>query len=314
MSIDMNTLIGQMIMFFVILGCGFIGAKLGLLKAEVIHGLSSLLMSVVCPLMLIAVFPSAVQEENAWDIAKSVIPYALITYPLLTGAGFLTGTLLHFRGDKRKIFTAQCLFGNMAFFGLPLVKEIFDPVAVVAFSFCIVIDNLFLWTEGVLLTSKSERGQKLSLKLVIKKLSNPVIVGVLIGLVLMILKVPSDLLILRSFDTIGSCAKPLALLYIGGTIALMESGSLKKAWPVVFVIIIKLIVMPVVIFRVMTWLGVNDLARNIWTLIIALPSMASIPIMAESFGSTEADYAAQGVFIITLASLVTIPLVVMLCR
>ena len=196
----------------------------------------------------------------------------------------------------------------MAFFGLPLVKEIFDPVAVVAFSFCVVIDNLFLWTEGVLLTSKSEGGQELSLKLIIKKLSNPVIVGVLIGLVLMILKVPSDLLILRSFDTIGSCAKPLALLYIGGTIALMESGSLKKAWPVVFVIIIKLI------FRVMTWLGVNDLARNIWTLIIALPSMASIPIMAESFGSTEADYAAQGVFIITLASLVTIPLVVMLCR
>ena len=72
--------------------------------------------------------------------------------------------------------------------------------------------------------------------------------------------------------------------------------------------------MPVVIFRVMTCLGVNDLARNIWTLIIALPSMASIPIMAESFGSTEVDYAAQGVFIITLASLVTIPLVVMLCR
>ena len=104
MSIDMNTLISQMIMFFVILGCGFIGAKLGLLKAEVIHGLSSLLMGVICPLMLIAVFPSAVQEENAWDIAKSVIPYALITYPLLTGAGFLTGTLLHFREDKRKIF------------------------------------------------------------------------------------------------------------------------------------------------------------------------------------------------------------------
>lgn len=40
----MNTLISQMIMFFVILGCGFVGAKLGLLKAEVIHGLSSLLM------------------------------------------------------------------------------------------------------------------------------------------------------------------------------------------------------------------------------------------------------------------------------
>ena len=91
MSIDMNTLISQMIMFFVILGCGFIGAKLGLLKAEVIHGLSSLLMGVICPLMLIAVFPSAVQEENAWDIAKSDyisaayrswIPYRnVITFP-----------------------------------------------------------------------------------------------------------------------------------------------------------------------------------------------------------------------------------------
>ena len=62
MSIDMNTLISQMIMFFVILGCGFIGAKLGLLKAEVIHGLSSLLMGVICPLMLIAVFGNSVQN------------------------------------------------------------------------------------------------------------------------------------------------------------------------------------------------------------------------------------------------------------
>ena len=84
MSIDMNTLISQMIMFFVILGCGFVGAKLGLLKAEVIHGLSSLLMGVICPLMLIAVFPSAVQEENAWDIAKSVIPIFLTRISFIT--------------------------------------------------------------------------------------------------------------------------------------------------------------------------------------------------------------------------------------
>ena len=84
MSIDMNTLISQMIMFFVILGCGFIGAKLGLLKAEVIPGLISLLMVVICPLMLIAVFPSAVQEENAWDIAKSVIPIFLTRISFIT--------------------------------------------------------------------------------------------------------------------------------------------------------------------------------------------------------------------------------------
>ena len=187
MSIDMNTLISQMIMFLSFSDVdlqeqnqAFESRSHSWVKQSA-HG-RCLSVDADCSI------PSAVQEENAWDIAKSVIPYALITYPLLTGAGFLTGTLLHFRGDKRKIFTAQCLFGNMAFFGLPLVKEIFDPVAVVAFSFCIVIDNLFLWTEGVLLTSKSERGQKLSLKLVIKKLSNPVIVGVLIGLVLMILK------------------------------------------------------------------------------------------------------------------------------
>ena len=38
MSIDMNTLISQMIMFFVILGCGFIGAKLGLLKPKSFMG------------------------------------------------------------------------------------------------------------------------------------------------------------------------------------------------------------------------------------------------------------------------------------
>lgn len=313
MSIDMKILTDQMIMFFIILGCGFLGAKLKLLTAELLHGLSSLLMGVVCPLMIIAVFPSAVQGENAGEIAMAVIPYALIMYPVLTGMGMLIGTLLRFKGDKRKIFTAQCLFGNMAFFGLPLVKEIFPPIAVVAYSFCIVVDNLFLWTEGVILTSKSENGQKPTLKLLLKKLSNPVMAGVLIGLVLMAIKVPSDALVLQSFETIGNCAKPIALLYIGGTIAGMKPGALKKAWPTAFVILFKMIVMPITVYYSMKYLGVNELARNIWTLILALPSMASIPIMAEGFGSTEAEYAAQGVFVITLSSLVTIPLVVSLC-
>lgn len=308
----MNILIEQMIIFFIIMCCGFVGAKIRLLTPEILKAISELIISLICPMMVLCIYPSAVQGGNAGEIALSVMPMCALMYAGLSVFSFLLATILGFRGDKKKIFMAQSLFGNLGFFGLPLVNEIFDATGRMAFSFCIVIDSLFLWTEGVILTSGEDGNQKISVRMMLKKMANPVTVGVIVGLILMAFKVSPNSLMLRSFDSIGSCAKSLALIYIGGTIAGMEIGSLKKAWPTLFVVLLKMVIMPVVAFRLMTYFGINKTATEALVLVLALPSMASLPVMARNFGSSESDYAAQGVFIITLLSLVTIPLVVML--
>lgn len=314
MRVDMGILIEQMLMFFLILGCGFVGAKVKLLTPEIIQTLSRLIMVLICPMMVLCAFPPAVQYDNAGIVAVSVMPVYAVIYVVLTILSYFLATVLKLRGDKRKIFMSHCLFGNLGFFGLPLVKEIFDPVGVIAFSFCMLVDNLFVWTEGVILTSGTGEEEKPSVKLLLRKLLNPVMVGLVAGLILMAFKVSPDSLVLQSFESIGSCAKPLALIYIGGTIGHMKFGEIKKAWPSIFVIAAKLVIVPIAAYRILSYVGLNQTALEAIVLVLSLPSMASISVMAENFGSAESEYAAQGVFIVTLASLITIPLVMSVCR
>lgn len=314
MRIDMGILIEQMLMFFIILGCGFAGAKVKLLTPEIVQTLSRLIMVIICPMMVLCAFPPAVQYDNAGIVALSVMPVYAVFYVVMTALSYLLATVLKLRSDKRKIFMSHCLFGNVGFFGLPLVKEVFDPVGVIAFSFCLLVDNLFVWTEGVVLTSGTGGDEKPSLKLLLKNLVNPVMVGLVVGLILMALKVSPDNLVLKSFESIGNCAKPLALIYIGGTIGYMKLGEIKKAWPSIFVIMVKLVIVPILAYKILSYLGLNQTALEAIVMMLCMPSMASISVMAENFGSTESEYAAQGVFIVTLASLITIPFVMSMCR
>ncbi|MGN0422812.1 MAG: AEC family transporter [Lachnospiraceae bacterium] len=312
MEVDMNILTEQMMIFFVIMCCGFIGVKINLINKEMLQSISKLIMRLVCPMMVLCIYPTAINGVETGRTALKIMPLCAIMYVLLAGFSFLLATLLGMRGDKRKIFMAQCQFGNLGFFGLPLVKEIFDISGNVAFSFCIIVDSLFIWTEGVILTSGSGEKKRMTAKELIGKMANPVTAGLITGLILMLFRVSPDSIVLRSFDTIGSCSKSLALIYIGGTIATMNLGSLKKAWPTVFVVVLKMVIMPVMACKIMRYLGIDKTILQTLVLVLALPSMANLPVMAENFGSSESEYAAQGVFIITLLSLLTIPLVVFL--
>ena len=314
MSINMNILIDQMIMFFIMLGCGFIFTKGGILSKEAHQAISKIIVNLACPMMVVSIFASAGQMGSIGEIIVQLAPYQSAAYVVLTIVGWGMASLLRLKGDKRKIFVAQCMFSNIGYFGLPLAQELFDPIGNLAFSFWIIIENLFLWTEGVFFLSGSEGKNKLSLGFIVKKMINPISVAVIVGIVFMLIGIPADNLMMQSFECIGDCAKPMALVYIGGTIANMDLKSVKKAWPAVFVIGVKLILIPLVAFRILAFVDIQTSIKEVIVFALTLPAFASMPAVAESMGSTETEYASQGVFIITLASLVTIPFVMSLCK
>ena len=314
MSINMHILIEQMIMFFIMLGCGFVFSKVNLITKEVLQAISKIIVNLACPMMVVSIFASAAEMGNVGKVIVQLAPLQSLVYVILTILGWVMATLLRLRGDKRKIVVAQCMFSNIGYFGLPLAQELFDPLGQLVFSFWIIIENLFLWTEGVFFLSGSNGKKNLSIRFFIKKMINPISVAVIIGILFMIIGIPSDHLMLRSFGCIGDCAKPLALVYIGGTIAHMDMKSIEKAWPVVFVIGVKMMIVPLAAFKLLSLFNVQTAIKEVIVFALTLPAFASMPAVAESMGSTETEYASQGVFMITLASLVTIPLVMSLCR
>lgn len=316
MTIDMQTLESQMISFLLLLGAGFLFFKLRLVTKAMLDHLSKLLMTVVLPIMITTTLPGAAGDDTA-DMFVPMVLGGFCLFGLLALGGLIGSFILRLRGDQRRIHIGESMFGNLGFFGIPLASELFGAPGTLALSLYAIADNVLLWTVGVFLSSHS--GSKdakvhISLRQSLRKLVNPATIAVAIGLILLVLRVPADNIVLKSLSMIGSCAKPLALFYIGATIAGMNLKDMLPFWPAFGIVAIKMIATPLVLHYVLTTVfsGLPIMAVQCMTLIACLPSMATLPIMAKENGSQAHEYAAGAVIITTVCSVFTIPLVMLL--
>jgi hypothetical protein len=73
-------------------------------------------------------------------------------------------------------------------------------------------------------------------------------------------------------------------------------------------VIVKMIAFPVILYWLLGFAPIAEEIRMTLAFLSAMPSMSSIVMMAKASG-TDGDYAMGGIFITTLSSIITIPLV-----
>lgn len=139
---------------------------------------------------------------------------------------------------------------------------------------------------------------------------NPQILCVLGGLLLAVLKVDfGGNVAWGSLYRIGEMAKYMGMLFLGSTLADLDKTFLDYIRPILYVVIVRMGIFPVVFGLAMKYLkifGEQDVV--LLTIILAVPPMASMPTIIKSFGIDE-GYAAQCLIVTTLVSLVTLPAV-----
>jgi predicted permease len=110
---------------------------------------------------------------------------------------------------------------------------------------------------------------------------------------------------------LGSITIPLALLAVGtqlGAISLSIHTLPASLWGVVFVRLIAAPLATIAIGAALAKAGFRlpDVTRMIVVLVAAMPVAIVCSVMAERYGG-DAQLAAQGVFLTTLFSLLTVP-------
>lgn len=219
MDIDIKVLYGQMGSFLILIFCGFLAVKVKLVSREVLNGLSKLMMAVVVPALILTTLPGAKGADSAFLILPMTVG-GFVLFGLFMLLGYLTALALRLKGDFRSVHIGEATFGNLGFFGIPLAAALLGPEGTMALSLFAIADNTLLWTFGVWLSTGKEQkaqgvGSKVSLTLALKKLVNPATIAVAAGLILLAMRISTDTLPLKAVGLIGSCAKPLALFYIG---------------------------------------------------------------------------------------------------
>lgn len=299
--------LNQIGIFLLMIFVGILTVKLDILDETTLRRLSRLIMSVLLPSFI---FVNTAEGATRAGLAQSllVIPLTVALYLLLFLLARLLVKVFGLKGNRGKVFHAITIFGNVGFMGIPLVVELYPDTALLYISLFTILDQALFWTYGVSQT-QPVTAAKTSFSLSgLKKLLSPALAAILLATVLVLLDWHLPKVITTTLTKIGNASMPLSLIYIGGMLSMTDVRKVLKCGELYAEIGLKMIVLPVLFYLGMKWLGVPEDMAGTMAFLSGLPSINMVAMLAKNNGS-DGDYAVCAVMMTTIACLVTLPLV-----
>lgn len=107
---------------------------------------------------------------------------------------------------------------------------------------------------------------------------------------------------------IGGTTTYLSMLFIGMTLAEVDFRGIFRHGQLFLIVLIKMLLVPVLLVFILPLFGIGDMERTVIILQAAMPAQTILLVLTTEYGG-DSLFAAEGVFVTTLASLVTLPLV-----
>lgn len=283
----MSTLINLMIKIILLVSLGWGLKKAGVINDELQKGISSLLMTAVLPLNILASSCQELTKEYINGTVLTVI-FSVIYYVGTIVIMTILSKPMHVNEKQKKLIITMSVFANTGFIGFPLVEEMFGSSCMIYAVIYNLFYNLFFYTYGVYLLSNDG---KANVKMVLK---TPVTVSSFLAVVIFWGQIPLPEVVISTFSTVGAMTVPLSMIIIGCTLADMRLIEVLKDKQAYLVSALRLVVFPAVAFVVFKLLGVSGNVAGICVLITALPS-GSLNVIVAQQQDCEPEFAGRAV-------------------
>lgn len=290
----------QVIVLFLLIGCGFVAVKTGVLKQEGKQTLSNLLLYLVVPAMIVHSYMMEFSEEILHNLLAA---FGMSILAILIGTA-ITLLLTARRKDRRvPIFRFACVFSNAAYMGFPLISALFGSEGLLYASAYVTVFNILLWTMGYGMVSGSSSPKEVARSL----LHTPVLYAMVVGLAIYLLQIPVPNLIAQPIDLLSGMNTPLSMLITGMLIAAGDLKSIVCDQHIWKLAALRMVLIPAVCVAVFALLGFHGMSAQVVLLLECCPAAAITSVFAVQFGHEE-RFAAGSVVLTTLLSIVTLPL------
>ena len=302
---DLAILINQILILFIIIVLGYILRKREVITEEVASGFSSLLIKITMPVLII---DSILKIELNQEVIKNLAIFTLVGFLsylfLIILATLVTGKL-KLQQDTKEIFKFLLIFPNVGYMGIPVVSSIYPAEAVVYTIINNIIYNIYVWTYGIQIFS-SDRKSKFEWK----KLINQGTIALAVGFFLLITRLPLGPL-RGAITNVGGMTFPISMLVIGSSLINIKNFDFLKDKYLYYQVFFKLFLIPLLGLLILQPLNLPKMIRDISVIMLAMPCGANAVIFAEKYNSDKL-FASKAVFLSTLLSLFTIPLIIFL--
>jgi predicted permease len=278
-----------------------------ILDASFNKKLTTLILNVTTPAMILAsVFTGEVAYSKS-DIIFTFI-LAVVIYMLLPFIGYIIAKMIRVKKEVMGVYIFMVVFANVGFMGFPVTKAIFGESAVFLTAILVMLFNFMLYSVGRMIMSFGE-GEKVSLNY--KNFLSPGIIASVLAIIFYFTELPMPSVFVNTFVTIGDMTTPLAMLVIGATLAtipIQDVFNEKKIYVFTFV---KQILFPIVAYPILNMFINNELILGVALISLAMPVGNSVVLFATEYNK-DATLGAKAIFMTTLLSVFTIPLIVAL--
>lgn len=295
----------QVMVLFLLIVVGYVIRKMNIVSDAINKEIGGLVINIALPAFLIV----SMNMSFSVEMMKTSGVFVVLSFGVYAGfalsAKFFS-KLIGVKGKARDVFEYVLLFSNVGYMGYPVVKVVFGDEGVFYTAVYNLSFSVLVWSYGVYLMNRnSDHSEKR------KGFLNPGLVAVLIGFGLFAFSIELPKPIFETLKLIGDTTTPLSMMFIGFILAQTEMRAILKDWQVFALSGIRLIIQPLSVWVVLKLLGFEGLLLNIPVLIASMPAAANTAIIASKYGS-DYQLAAKVIYISTLLSVMTIPLVVRL--
>ena len=290
---------------FLIFGAGFIGQKL--LKLD-IKSISTMSLYLMLPFLTFDTFYSNQLNVEYFYMFLFTCLLALIMMTLTVLFGFFI------KADKTQMsaMLLGTIFPNSGNYGAPVAMFAFGAMGFQYAVIFMVIHAFLMNTFGIFIASYgSEKTTSIkdSLMRVIKM---PVLYGFLFGVLLQLLHIELPSTIQDGISLVGSASIPTVMLILGMQLAEIKPQKFELKY-VNTVTIFRMLISPLLAVVLVNFMPVNDMIKNVYILLAAMPIAANTTLLAVQF-NVKPDLTSFTTLVTTLLSLVTIPLTLLFIK
>lgn len=300
---DYKTILNQVLVLFLIMIIGFFARKKNIIDEPTKKGLSELLLSVTMPSMLLVSF----NYKFSMDMLKNAAVILLASFAIHLSLVFCSKFLYNrFPHNEKSVLRFITVFSNCGFMGYPVIGSVYGKLGIFYTAIYNIPFNILIFSLGVMLFTKEK-----DLKAMKKEVISPALISIFIGILLFVCSIHLPSQIYNTLNLVGSTTTPLSMILVGSMIAELDFRSLFSGLEVYYGSLVRLILGPLAVLFIMRALGAKGIFLGIPVLITAMPAAANTAIMAEKYGG-DSLLASKFVFVTTIFSAVTIPLLLLL--
>lgn len=290
----------EMIVILVTMVVGYGSNRLGYLTGETNGRISKLILNVTLPCMILATVLTGNTLPEFSEI-MSVLKVTAFFYIMEGILMLFVPKLVGGTPGQKGVWRFALAFPNVGFIGYPVNVALFGPEALFYAVIVALPFNVLSFTTGPLMLVGPKKIQW-------KKLISPCSIAAVVGLGIALARIRLPAIIGECVDFVGGITVPLSLILMGSLLAGLPVRRVFGSPRLWIMSAVRLLIMPALLCLILRNFDLPYIVLGVAVMQMAMPVAVNGTMLSMEHGGDTACIA-EATFLMTLLSIVTIPLV-----